>query len=373
MHSTIEGAKAVSPAVAARKKSRIFPRKKLTASVVPGIILCVAITGPAVELEHYSPSLDALTLSLIMGMIIRNVIGPSETALPGIRMVSAIFIPAGILLYGTRLDFQNVADMPTLTTVTILICMVLFFAVILMAVKPLGIDPRTGLLIASGTAICGASAIAVLSPVIGARSRDTSMALIVTTTAGLIGALLYPMIADSLSLSDVSYGIFCGSTLQQMGIVKLASSHLGETAVSFAVPVKMLRIAMLAPITMFLAGTTAFRPSVVKQGIKPGKEIKERAGRESSVSVLKRSWFLPLFVAVALIFSFFGPASALRCSFEPFATAFLALALTSIGLSVDFNTIKSSGSRPLLVGVLGWALVAAVILVALVPFLTWRS
>ncbi len=361
MHSTIGEAGGVSSVAVPRKKSGSFLGKKGAASTVPGMLLCLAITAPSLELARYLPSVDALTLSLIMGMIIRNVIGASEVARPGIRMVSLIFIPAGILLYGTLLDFQNVADMPVLTTATIMICIILFYTVILLAVRKLGIDHRTGLLIASGTAICGASAIAVLSPVVGARSRDTSMALIVTTTAGLIGALLYPMIADAFSLSDISYGIFCGSTLQQMGIVRLASSHLGDAAVGFAVPVKMLRIAMLAPITLFLAGKAALRP---------GAGMSASAG---SLRVLKGNWFLPLFVAVALVFSFFGPAASLRTSVEPFALVFLALALTSIGLSVDFNTIKSSGSRPLLVGVLGWALVATVILVALVPFLNWRS
>ncbi|MHB8858678.1 MAG: YeiH family protein [Thermoleophilia bacterium] len=361
MHSTIEEAGSVSSRADVRQKSGNFFGRTNAAPRVPGMLLCLAIAAPSLELARYSPSVDALTLSLIMGMIIRNVIGSSEMAQPGIRMVSMIFIPAGILLYGTRLDFQNVADMPLLTTATIMICIILFFTVILLGVKKLGIDQRTGLLIASGTAICGASAIAVLSPVVGARSRDTSMALIVTTTAGLIGALLYPMIADAFSLSDISYGIFCGSTLQQMGIVRLASSHLGDAAVAYAVPVKMLRIAMLAPITLFLAGKTAFRP---------GAGITASA---SSLQVLKRNWFLPLFVAVALVFSFFGPAASLRTGVEPFAIVFLALGLASVGLSVDFNTIKSSGSRPLLVGVLGWALVATVILVALVPFLTWKS
>ncbi len=353
MNSAIDSASAISPGA--------VQRKKFAAGIIPGVILCVIITLPAMELSQVSGSLDALTLSLVMGMIIRNVIGPSDIALPGIKLVGAIFIPTGILLYGSRLNFGAFAALPGLTTATVMICIILFYTVILLGVKWAGVDRRTGLLIASGTAICGASAIAVISPVIGARSRDTSLALIVTTTAGLIGAILYPIIADAFNLSNLAYGIFCGSTLQQMGIVKLAASNLGDAAIAFAVPVKLVRIAMLAPIALFLAGTTVFASGF------------DRKKPASTVKVLKRLWFLPLFVAVAVIFTFVDAAAGLRESVEPLATIFMALALASIGLTVDFNIIKSSGPKPLLIGLLGWALVALLILATLIPLIVWEG
>jgi uncharacterized integral membrane protein (TIGR00698 family) len=338
------------------------PREYLN-EVAPGMILCLAIVMPAYELSRYSPSLDALALSLIMGMVLRNVLGPSDLVTPGTRLASAVFIPAGILLYGTRLDFMIFANLSVFTSLVVLIGVVMFYAVILLGMRKFGVDRRTGLLIASGTAICGASAIAVLSPVVGARSRETSMALIVITTAGLTGALLYPLIADAFSMSQLSYGIFCGSTLQQTGIVQLASSHLGEAAVALAVPVKMVRIAMLAPITLLLAATSALKPYTEQHG----------PNAKTLTYALKRAWFLPLFVAVAVVFSFFGPASVLKPDLEPVATIFLSIALAGIGLSVDFSSIKEGGSKPLLIGMLGWALVAAVFLLALVPLLSWEG
>ncbi len=339
---------------------QVSPHSKNIAAAIPGLLLCAAIVLPAYELSRYSASLDTLALSLILGMIIRNVIGPLAMMKPGVRLVSIIFVPAGIILYGTRLNFSTFAKLPTVTLTVVTICVLLFYATILLAVRRFGIDSRTGLLIASGTAICGASAIAVLSPVVGARSRETSMALIVTTTAGLIGAFIYPLVADTFSMSQLSYGIFCGSTLQQMGIVKLASSHLGDATVALAIPVKMVRIALLAPITVLLAAT-----SVLKTG------TGSNSSRSDAIYACKRCWFLPVFVAVAFIFSFYDPATAYRHGIEPVAMTFMGMALASIGLSVDFETIKSGGSKPLAVGLLGWGLVALIFLVALVPLLTW--
>lgn len=271
-----------------------------------------------------------------------------------------------------------------------------FYLVILLGTRLLRVDIGTGLLIASGSAICGAAAIAVLAPVVGARSRAVSMALIVTTTAGLTGALVYPLVADFLGLSSTTYGIFCGSTLQQMGVVRVAAAHLGSGALTIGTTVKMMRIAMLAPITVILAVTSplqrgkrgggSFAPAGAAAnadgaGIRidsdsdaapagaPRFSIAADSGNAWWIAA-RRAWFLPVFVAVALLFSFYQPAASLENPLEPAATIAMALALAGIGLSVDFESIKSSGSKPLLLGFAGWAAVGMIFLVVLVPLLS---
>ena len=328
---------------------------RLASSFLPGLLLCAAIALPAFELSRYNASLDALALSLILGMVLRNVLGPSVSVMPGVRLAGTVFIPVGIILYGTRLDFLIFTGLPAFSIILVISSVGLFFLTILLMAGALGVNRGTGLLIASGSAICGASAIAVLSPVVCARDRDISMALIVTTVAGLTGALLYPLISDWLSLSEKVYGVFCGSTLQQTGIVRLAASHMGAGALDLAIPVKMLRIAMLAPAAAALAMTTSMKAT--------GRSDTGGAGK--ILMALKRAWFIPVFVAVALVFSFVEPAVTARGSIKPFATIFLSLALASIGLRVDFDSIRSMGSRPLLLGFAGWALVGSIILLAL--------
>lgn len=337
------------------------PRRILVAG--PGLLLCAAVALPAWELSHLHPSLDALALSLILGMILGNVLGPAARLQPGVSLASIIFVPLGIILYGSRLDFGVFASLPLYTAAIVVAIVVAFYLVIMTGSRLLGVDFRTGLLIASGSAICGASAIAVLSPVVGARSRDISMALIVTTTAGLSGALLYPIIADAFSMSDTAYGLFCGSTLQQTGIVKLAASHLGDPARDIAVPVKMMRIAMLAPVTVLLAATVQLRRPVGRSGPVPS-----RRGLYSRA--LLRCWFIPVFLAVAVLFTFWDPATRLHHSIESAATVFLAMGLASIGLTVNFDSILSSGSRPLLLGFAGWATVGLIVLALLLAILS---
>jgi len=343
---------------AASAPDRLSPRRLMEAG--PGLLLCAAVAVTSWELSRSHSSLDPLALSLIMGMVLRNVLGPQTSVQPGVKLASAVFVPLGIILYGARLDFGTFAGLPVYTSLLVIGCMGMFFAAILILTRFLGVDRRTGLLIASGSAICGASAIAVLSPVVGARSRETSIALIVTTAAGLTGVLIYPLVAGWLSLSETAYGLFCGSTLQQTGVVKLAASHMGRAAISFAISVKMVRIAMLAPITVVLAAASSFA------GRQPGAGW----GRSTASAAMKRAWFIPLFVGMALLFSLSDTMGGMKHSLEPIGTIFLSIALTSIGLGVDFDSIKDSGTGPLYAGFAGWILVSALFLLLMIPLVT---
>lgn len=83
----------------------------------------------------------------------------------------------------------------------------------------------------------------------------------------------------------------------------------------------------------------------------------------------RRVWFIPFFIAVALLFSFYEPATALRSDIEPLATISLSLALASIGLTVDFDSIRTKGARPLLIGLFGWLAVSGLLLLMTIHFL----
>ncbi len=337
-----------------RAAGRPLPKSSVT-GYIPGILLCAAVALPSFELSRHSPSLDALALSLILGIVLGNVLGTAAGRQPGVRLVGAVFIPAGIILYGTRLDFLVFARMPVPTVALVLSVVAIFFITMLALSRPLGVGPGTAILVASGSAICGASAIAVLAPVVDARHRDTSMALIVITTVGLTGVLVYPLLADLLELGSAAYGVLCGSTLQQTGIVKLAASHMGDAALAYAMPVKMLRIAALAPAAVALGTLTHLPAAGGYRGRLTG----------TVTAAARRAWFIPVFIAVALVFTFQETAAAARESFYPYATLCLSMALASIGLGVDFESIRSLGSRPLLLAFAGWLLVAGLVLTIL--------
>ena len=81
---------------------------------------------------------------------------------------------------------------------------------------------RLNELIATGSAICGASAIVVVSPSIDAEPEETSTSLLVITGVGLLAMMVYPILRSMFNLSDEMYALLSGATLHQTGLVRAA-------------------------------------------------------------------------------------------------------------------------------------------------------
>jgi uncharacterized integral membrane protein (TIGR00698 family) len=320
---------------------------------IPGIILVFIIGLVAYGLSRLHHSLDALAMAILLGIIIRAIFGEAEWYFPGVRLGLKIFIPHGIILYGSNLSFTFSASLPPNVIILTLLSMVAFYIVITLLNRLWKVAPKTGELIADGSAICGASAIAVISPAVEAEPKDTSVSLLVVTTIGLLGAMIYPVIKELLHLPDAVYAVLSGATLHQTGIVRVAVASMDPEYVTMALTVKSIRILMLLAVTVL---TVLFHSRSAQ-----GRFVFDKKGLWDG---FKRVWFLLPFLLMALLVSF--PAtSVFLVQLRPWATFVFSMALGSIGLMVDIESVLAAGSRPLLVGLVGW------ILVVLFFLLTW--
>jgi uncharacterized integral membrane protein (TIGR00698 family) len=225
----------------------------------------------------------------------------------------------------------------------------LFYLVVFAIARWWPMRRATTTLLASGTAICGASAIVVLSPVAEAEPEDTSVALIVVTAIGLLGAMLYPTLKASFGWSDQLYAFLAGSTLHQTATVKLAVEGMSKEIVSYALTVKMVRVVMLIPVSLGLAWFNS-----------------QRGG--GWLKALGQVWFVFVFAAVGLLVSFTG-LHVYQSVLTPWSTLALTMAMASIGLTVNLEAVVNAGIRPLLIGLVAWLIVATTFLlsVMLIP------
>lgn len=320
---------------------------------IPGLVLVFLIGLGAYGLSRLHHSLDALAMAILIGITVRSVFGEAGWYLPGVKLALKVFIPVGIILYGSNLSFRFSASLPPSVIVLTLLSMVIFYTVIIYLNRIWKVAPKTGELIAGGSSICGASAIAVLSPAVEAEPKDTSISLLVVTTIGLMGAMIYPILREFLSLPETVYAVLSGATLHQTGIVRIAVAAMESEYVTMALTVKSIRILMLLVVTLI---TVLFHSRSAK-----GKLMFDRTGLWNG---LKRVWFLLPFLLMALLVSFPG-TSAYLVQVRPWASFVFSMALGSIGLSVDIESVLAAGSRPLLIGLLGW------IIVVLFFLLTW--
>lgn len=318
-------------------------------NVIPGFLLAAAIGGVAFYLSRLHHSLDALVLGILMGMIIKAFLGNNPIIQPGIQFSVKLLIPAGIIAYGTNIDFSRFATLPLQIIIFTLLCMVLFFVIIYSLNRVLWkLRPKLSALLAYGSAICGASAIAVLSPSIEAEPEDTSVSLLAVTAVALLGVMTYPLLKEFLQLSDEAYAVLSGSTLHQTGTVRLAIAGMSQSVTDFTLAVKTIRIVMLAPIAVLA--------SFLHRG--SSRSTVQDAPRSSFVAELFRSlgrvWFLLPFLIVGILISFV-PAS--RTTLQPlktYAPLIFGMALSSIGLTVDIESVINAGGRPLITALVGW-------------------
>jgi uncharacterized integral membrane protein (TIGR00698 family) len=324
-----------------------MPRKKfkeLVRTDWAGLVLAILVGLVAYWVASYDQAIDSLVVGLILGMIIRTIMGDRPLFLPGFDLAPKIFIPFGVIFYGINLKFNRLVEIPAIIWLQLVIAIVAIFAVAIYLGRFLKIRDRNSLLIATGTAICGASAIAITTPVVKADSEEASTSLIVITIFGLIGLLVYPLVTIYFAFTTTQYAALCATTLHMTGIVKAAALALGEGCVKLALSIKMARTALIIPIIGFLYW---YRER--------GREIRKKKN-----VLLRIPWFMWVFVLVGLLTSFVPGLSPVLLALKPWAGIFFTMALTSIGLSVNLRKMLNVGGSPLIVGLVCWLIGIAI-------------
>lgn len=209
--------------------------------------------------------------------------------------------------------------------------------------KALKIDFKTSSLISAGTAICGGSAIAALSPVIKANQKQISVALGTIFILNSVALFVFPVVGHLFHLSQTQFGLWCAISIHDTSSVVGAASKYGEQALEIATTVKLARALWIIPVS--IAATYFFKTN--KAQIQP-------------------PYFIGLFI-VAILANTYIPFTAKAAPyFVSIAKAGLSLTLFLIGSSLSSKTFKSVGIKPLVQGIALWGLISAISLFAIV-------
>lgn len=291
---------------------------------------------------------EAAVLAIVLGMLLRNANLVPNFCLPGIKAFEKILI-IGIVLIGASLNFRNFASQGIAMLAVILVTMSVSFFVIFFMAKAFRLPKALAVLLSVGTTICGGSAIAVTAPLIKAREEETSYAIGTIALWGLIAIVFYPALARILGVSDFNFGVFAGtaihSTPQVVGAGFIFSDLAGKTATA----VKLVRNCFMVPIA-FLIAVWWTRSQLTTQ--------KKKGDR---VNIAKAfPWFLfGYFVMAALNTAGYFAEAGINF-FNKSGRFLILLGLAGIGLNTVFKSFKTVGFKPLIVGLFGSLIVAAV-------------
>lgn len=328
------------PIAADPRAAPSFARSRL--ALWQGLLLVGAIAGAAMALAGV-PSvqgwgLSALTLAIVLGIAIGNTglirVAPRTAA--GVDFAKSTLLRLGIVLYGFRVTFQEIADVGIAgLAIAVVVVVAVFGLAVSLGTRVFKLDRETSMLIGAGSAICGAAAVMATGPIVRGQAHKVSVAVATVVTFGTLGMFLYPWLYPYLGFSEHAYGVFVGSTLHEVAQVVVAGGAVSTSAASAAVIEKMLRIMLLAPFLLVLAAH--MRPTAADLDRSP-----------NAAAGIVIPWFALLFIAVGAVNSLHLLPTTWVAFIVQIDTAVLAMAMAALGLHTRGSAIREAGARPLL-------------------------
>ena len=308
-----------------------------------GVAICFAVAGLSVLLESRIPGdvLGASIIALFMGTIINSFFHPAWMK-PALKFTSKKVLKAAIILLGASLSAGTIMSVGKMTFFVMIFTFAMCFGGGYFVRKLFGLNWKLGNLISAGTGICGGSAVAAIAPVIDADDKDIAFAMSSTFLFDMVMVALYPLMGKALGMSDIAYGIWAGTSVNDTASVVASGYAFSEAAGDFATMVKLTRTIAIIPTVLVFAwiGTR------IKQ-----KEMKA-ANQGKKVDLVKIvPWFIGGFLGLAILNSVGVIPAALSGVMKAASKFLMVTALAAIGLNTSITDFKKAGLAPMFYGV----------------------
>jgi Predicted membrane protein len=168
------------------------------------------------------------------------------------KSIGTKFLQAGIVILGLTISASSALELTALYFPYISIFVFVVFLIGLLLGKIFNIEKRLALLIASGTAICGVTAMAAISPLIKAKPRELLVSMAIIFSFNALAIALFPLIANSIGMADVSFGAWAAMAIHDTSSVVGAAMAYGGDALEVATTLKLGRTIWLIPLIVIL-------------------------------------------------------------------------------------------------------------------------
>ena len=162
-------------------------------------------------------------------------------------------LQTGIVFLGGSLSIGTVYQTNSDYFVWISIFVVLSFAAVVFLGRLMGVSKKLSFLLASGTAICGGTAISSVAPSIKAKPEELTTAITIIFLLNAIAVLAFPLSNEYIKLNDVQFGAWAALAIHDTASVVGAASSVGEVSVEVAATLKVARTIWIVPLVIFSA------------------------------------------------------------------------------------------------------------------------
>ena len=308
-----------------------------------GLAICFAVAGVSVLLEELIPGgiLGASIIALFMGTIINSFFHPKWIQ-PALKFTSKKVLKLAIILLGASLSVTTIMSVGKMTFLVMIFTFAMCFGGGYFVRKIFGLNWKLSNLISAGTGICGGSAIAAIGPVIDADDKDIAFAMSSTFIFDMIMVALYPIMGMALGMSDIAFGIWAGTSVNDTASVVASGYAFSEMAGDFATMVKLTRTIAIIPTVLVFA----FINTRLKQ-----KELKAQSGGKKVKITKIIPWFICGFLALAIINSIGIIPAGVSAIIKSTSKFLMVSALAAIGLGTSITDFRKAGLKPMFYGI----------------------
>jgi len=324
--------------------------------LLPGLALLAAVgyAGKYIERaislygksRHLTlPNIEYVLWAILIGLLIANTIGVSETFRPGVATYE-FWLKTGIVLLGARFLLGDVLKLGGVSLALVVIEIALSLTFMTALGRALGLKPKLTTLLAVGSAVCGVSAIIATKGAIDADDEDSSYAIAAILALGAIALFVFPVVGHWLGLNDLSYGLWAGLGIDNTAEATAAGALYSDAAGKVAVLAKTARNAMIGFVVLGYAIYWARKEGTAALGNK--------------VAFLWAKF--PKFVLGFLFISALATAGVFHkdqlVSLANLSRWAFLLTFAGVGLRTNFFEMRKQGLRPFLAGAIGEVAIA---------------
>ena len=282
--------------------------------------------------------LQQASLSLFLGIFLSYL--NNKLSLTHLSVNGSLFLKAGIICLGGTISLQSLG---TISVDYIPLVSIYVIAIMLIGIligKAIKLPKNLTLLLVSGTAICGGTAIASLAPIIKAKSEDLIASISLVFLLNAIAIILFPYIGEFYDMTDAEFGVFSALTIHDTASVVGTASLYSDESVTYASITKLGRTLWIVPL---LIGASIYSKSENKEYEFP--------------------YFILVFIAFVVLGNIFSIDGEIKSYMKYISISLFQIGLFMIGYKFQLKTLMKLSIKPVIFAVTIWLIIIAITLI----------
>ncbi len=340
----------------------------MSAGMLMGLGVCVVLAGISTVLGGLQHIIGAPMIGLFLGALLGNINPAKGDYKKGTTYAAKKLLKFGIILAGATLNFNAIIQTGGTALPLIITNICMSFLTALLVGKMLGVSINTRRLVGSGTAICGGTAIATVSPIINANDDEMAYALTAIFLFDVFAALAFPFIGQSLNLTPDQFGLLAGTAISDTSSVVAAGDTFAKL-IGVSAAAELPVIVKLTRTTFLVVVAIVFTIVMVNEKRKEAQLASATDGTGASSEPEKSfgkivmdvfPWFILGFLGMAILNTFGVFPEAMEPFFKKGYKFLVTTALVGVGYKINIKDLFTKGVKPMILGGVTWATVAVV-------------